>query len=84
MARYIDETNIYNLFNRRGVAQLHVGDIDVLPREDVVPVIHARWSAQVYDPNELPRYKCSNCNEFVQAGDDRKYCPSCGARMDGR
>ena len=38
--------------------------------------------AQVYDPNELPRYKCSNCLEFVQAGDDRNYCPTCGSKMD--
>lgn len=57
--------------------------INQLSREDVEPVVRARWLAQVYDPNELPRYKCSNCLEFVQAGDDRNYCPTCGSKMDG-
>jgi hypothetical protein len=38
MPRYIKEKDIYNLFNARGVAQLHVGDIDVLPRVDAVEV----------------------------------------------
>ena len=52
------------------------------PAEDVMPVVHARWLAQVYDPSELPRYRCSNCSEFVQAGDDRNYCPTCGSKMD--
>ena len=57
--------------------------INQLSREDVELVVHAKWLAQVYDPNELPRYRCSNCLEFVQAGDDRNYCPTCGSKMDG-
>ena len=56
--------------------------IALAPSADVEPVVHARWLAQVYDPNELPRYRCSNCLEFVQAGDDRNYCPTCGSKMD--
>lgn len=38
MPRYIAENDVYNLFNARGVAQLHVADIDVLPRVDAVEV----------------------------------------------
>lgn len=53
------------------------------PRIEANEVIHARWLAQVDNPNELPRYKCSNCEDFVQAGDDRNYCLSCNAKMDG-
>lgn len=36
MPRYISENEIYALFNLCGQASLHVGDIDVLPRADVV------------------------------------------------
>lgn len=37
MARYIAENDIYELFQPRGIANLHVSHIDVLPRADVVP-----------------------------------------------
>ena len=43
MPRYIEENEIYNLFNARGVAQLHVGDIDVLPRVEIKEVVRGRW-----------------------------------------
>ena len=29
------------------------------------------------------RYQCDQCKHFVDSGDDRNYCPSCGARMKG-
>jgi len=81
MPRYIEENEIYKLFNARGVAQLHVGDIDVLPRADVEPVVHARWIV----PDDNYPDTCSNCLfEFVWDGDDGyhpKRCPNCGAKM---
>lgn len=48
------------------------------------PTIHAHWKA-VCDPNnpgKLPRYQCSHCQSYVEAGDDRNFCPSCGTRMN--
>lgn len=81
MPRYIAENDVYNLFNARGVAQLHVGDIDVLPRADVVEVIHGRW----LDWNNDPMWKeCSACGyraQYIYARSCR-YCPNCGAKMD--
>ena len=80
MPRYIAENDVYNLFNARGVAQLHVSDIDVLPRADVVEVIHGRW---VYEPVEFTYekdIKCSVCGEYVNSATN--YCPNCGAKMD--
>jgi hypothetical protein len=38
MPRYIEENVVYGLFNRRGQALLHIGDIDVLPRVEAVEV----------------------------------------------
>ena len=36
--RLIAENDIYALFDKNGMARLHVGDIDVLPRVDAVEV----------------------------------------------
>lgn len=81
MPRYINENEIYALFNRRGQASLHVGDIDVLPRADVEPVVHGRWIVKGQD------VFCSHCDK--ESGHNQwgasafsDYCPNCGAKMD--
>ena len=28
------------------------------------------------------RYECDQCGHFVDSGDDRNYCPNCGAKME--
>ena len=28
------------------------------------------------------RYQCDQCKHFVDSGDDRNYCPNCGAKME--
>lgn len=28
------------------------------------------------------RYQCNQCKHFVDSGDDRNYCPNCGAKME--
>lgn len=28
------------------------------------------------------RYQCDQCKHFVDSGDDRNYCPHCGAKME--
>ncbi|MDD6879547.1 MAG: hypothetical protein PUD59_04905 [bacterium] len=47
---------------------------------DAVPVVHARW---VHDINNL--YGCSAClgRETMSHRKLKKYCPNCGAKMDG-
>lgn len=84
MPSYIEENEIYKLFNARGVAQLHVGDIDVLPRVEAKEVVHGRW-----DGKEGPyQGKCSICGymTYDRTADWARsywhYCPNCGAKMD--
>ena len=48
------------------------------PTADVEPVRHGRW---VVDSGILS-LRCSECNTFSY-GETWKYCPNCGARMDG-
>ncbi len=57
------------------------------PAVDVAPVVHARWEP-CFDKNCRCRWgfgKCSNCGQeyYAHAIDHYKYCPICGAKMDG-
>ena len=59
-----------------------VEGIKNLPAADAVEVVHAKWvrptkiGGRAYN---LPH--CSACQEVPC--DESKYCPNCGARMDG-
>lgn len=71
--------------------------VNVIPSADVVEVKHGKWT---YDPNaydwEIGGWCCSLCyckndnlggnnpdiNPYWYAG--AKYCPNCGAKMDGK
>lgn len=56
---------------------------DDLPTADVQPVKRGRWE-NTNTPNQL---RCSNCEIIHLIAQyphgDIKYCPNCGARMDG-
>lgn len=71
-------------FTSSGAAELlkHVPDA-----KDVAPVVHAHW---IYlDECSNAGVYCSCCQKKVYRGDyanqklKSKYCPNCGARMDG-
>ena len=49
------------------------------PAADVAEIIHAKWeiSSDGYYPY------CSHCKSEPENGVRSKYCPECGARMDG-
>lgn len=58
-----------------------------LPAADVAPVVHARW---IYEEETLcasSGHRCSGCRRTrwlsPDVPDAFKYCPSCGAVMDG-
>ena len=83
MSRYIEENEIYRLFNANGIAHLHVGDIDVLPRVEAKEVVYGQWEWYWGVP------WCSNCREkplsysYNGVVNATPYCPNCGAKMDG-
>lgn len=54
-------------------------EIMSFPIANVVPVKHARW----IDYPECGVTKCSICGWNVEEAWDSKYCPDCGAKMDG-
>lgn len=60
-------------------------EIEALPTADVQPVKHSHW---FYPFSELDINRCWECGMHVQdkinnVRETFKYCPHCGARMDG-
>jgi hypothetical protein len=53
--------------------------IDDMPTIDAAPVVHGRWINQ---DSTYTKYQCSACKERNFDGVGR-YCPYCGAKMDG-
>lgn len=66
--------------------------MDELPPADVAPVVHGHWFFTEYE-----FFTCSECGggyyngaestaqaeSYLNSGFVYKYCPNCGARMDG-
>ena len=73
-----------------GLADCIARDISELPAADVAEVVHGEWLRSDDDWNSLTTIQCSCCGEewCFETDDDvsllnYKYCPNCGARMDG-
>lgn len=60
------------------------GCIEDAPTVDAVPVVHGRWEAKGYVCGES-EFECSACHktEWRTTISQFKFCPFCGARMDG-
>ena len=73
-----------------GLADCIARDISELPAADVAAVVHGEWLRSDDDWNSLTTIQCSLCSEgwCFETYDDvsllnYKYCPNCGAKMDG-
>ena len=58
-------------------------EIDSIPTADVVEVRHGEW---VLDTSScVASLKCGECDYAASIGlDVHKFCPHCGAKMDGK
>lgn len=58
------------------------------PRVDAVEVVHAQWE-EWWPPKHMiltgeeMLYRCSACDAKYADTEGYKYCPHCGAKMDG-
>ena len=74
----------------RDIEQYHLSNgkfqhwIELQSTVDAVPVRHGKWEMKP-DPygffDEIP--VCSECGCTTKMREKTKYCPHCGARMDG-
>lgn len=55
-------------------------NLEAIQTADVEPVRHGHWK-QLYQKS--PRYVCTFCNHLFN-NREWKYCPHCGAKMDGK
>ena len=57
--------------------------VETAPALDAVPVVHARWILKHVGVGHY--WECSAChtNPCIYVTENTKFCPNCGARMDG-
>lgn len=81
--------NFHEIWHYTGVRAI----IDVAPTIDSVPVVHGHWII-LRCPSGAKYSVCSECKTYMVDYSERnsmrkinaegaKYCPNCGARMDG-
>ena len=85
MAKYIERSAAIEAAKHAWAKGLEPSQyIEALPAADVAPVVHAEWVV-CGDGDNVP-WMCSHCGKTtahkykVMYG---KYCPHCGAMMDG-
>ncbi len=81
---YINKNEIYKLFSESpAIVRLHVTQIDELPDADVAEVKHGKWISK--GTGFAWRYICSECGweDGYPFNDRHRFCPNCGAKMDG-
>lgn len=87
MSEYIKREQVLKLLESAqawswSMNTLH-SEIQALPAEDVVPVVHGRWLESVSFESRF--WVCSNCSfvsEAIAAPKLYNYCPNCGAKCD--
>ena len=57
--------------------------LEKIPAVDAVPVVHGRWIDENQDDSLDPRMRCSICTGVESPLLKWRYCPNCGAKMDG-
>ena len=51
--------------------------------EDVAPIYHGKWLYFLSSWENIEYLQCSVCKKNVKGKYKYKYCPNCGAKMDG-
>lgn len=86
MAEYIERKALRDtLYDADAITMSGVKILNQFPGADVAPVRHGRWMNANSRPKTYWR-RCTACGGlayFCGIGCSYKYCPNCGARMDG-
>ena len=63
-----------------------IEDIENQPAADVAPVVNGRWIRFKEHDSCYVHMRCSECSAYwsdPSHADSFRYCPNCGAKMDG-
>ena len=69
-----------------GEPYIHIDSVRSMLKkaDDVQPVCHGRWIMHSDYPDKIICSRCNSaCDAYFCERDSMKYCPNCGARMDG-
>lgn len=90
MTEYIDREDVREMMRMEFDDDYADEAVDRLPAADVAPVRHGRWTESEDEYYYLSIAACSECHEewcFETEEDvellNYRYCPNCGAKMDG-
>ena len=85
MDEYLKREAVIDLITRRYEnPEICTQEINSIPAADVAPVVHGRIVGSLEDGRYRRRFSC--CGEdatMITQWAWPKYCPSCGAKMDG-
>ena len=85
MAEFIKREAVIDLITRRYEnPEICTQEINSIPAADVAPVVHGRIVGSLEDGRYRRRFSC--CGEdatMITQWAWPKYCPSCGAKIDG-
>lgn len=89
MSDLISRGKLFNLLAPVQTLGEAYGIIQEMPTVDAVPVRHGKW-IRVYSRPGVLKYLGWTCDQCGQLNGEEyapqwfKYCPNCGARMDGK
>lgn len=92
MGDYISrEMALHAIMAAYGDAAEAEDNVRAIPATDVKRVRHGHWIENVgqfvavseSDYVTIPAHRCSLCKKIAPAPWIKKYCPNCGAKMDG-
>ena len=75
---------ISECYMAKGAATECAAEVNNLPAVDAEPVRHGRWThTKTY--YKMDECHCSECDQLMTTYVEQrmKYCPNCGAKMDG-
>lgn len=85
MDEFINRKAVIDLITRRYEnPEICTKEINSIPAADVAPVVHGRIVGSLEDGRYRRRFSC--CGEdatMITQWAWPKYCPNCGAKMDG-
>ena len=83
MAEYIEREAALMKLMQDGCSAKNLQSISDMPGADVAPVVHGEWLLKHIGAG--PYWECSVChtNPCIYVTEHTKFCPNCGARMDG-
>ena len=87
MARYIDADEVLRHFSCTSCTDDILEYLQEAPTADVVEVKHGEWYRHNKKEHGDTCYYCSACEKMALSDclewELTKYCPNCGAKMDG-